>query len=295
MCGDFIYTGINLVTMMVVEVKGGIIYFMTMGIFQHSPYPLNMIMGCLWLMAMYVTILTLGMQFIYRYYALCKTALTPAWFIFYYCIGLSVCFCDGFVGLFIADGNTEYYTNLIKEHPMYTNDTPGYMVIDPANLPALLHTMMSQCIVVSTYVVIFYTGGKINQKLNEASGSMSASTKDAQKQLNRVMILQAFYPAVIAALPIIVATVLAQFKFDTLWCGFYLAPSISLIPIANSVTILFVIPSFRRRIVNYAAWKINKVATTVTWKPYSTTQSKFYSNEENEESNTQKSNYEHLI
>ncbi|CAD5233503.1 unnamed protein product [Bursaphelenchus xylophilus] len=249
MMGDLIYTGLNFITMMTVEVKGGKLVFLTMGLFEHYGYPYNLIMGCLWLAGMYTTILTLGMQFIYRYFALCRNGLTPWEFGSIYCVGLIICLCDGFVGFFIFDGISLEATKLLQEHPMYKEDTPGYAILDPTKPAALAHTFCSQLIIVFVYVVIYFTGKRISRKLNDAAGDMSSSTKDAQKQLNRVMILQAAYPGLIVALPIVIATVLAQFRFDVLWCGMYLAPSISLIPIANSVTILFFIPSFRRRIL----------------------------------------------
>ncbi|CAD5233502.1 unnamed protein product [Bursaphelenchus xylophilus] len=289
MCGDFIYTGINFITMMTVEVMGGKLVFLNMGPFEHYGHPFNMIMGCLWLGGMYTTILTLGMQFIYRYYALCKEPLPPTKFAMIYMVGLCVCFADSFSGFFIFESISEENTKMVQQHPMYSNDTPGYMIDDPSKLAQSIHTFCSQMIVVWVYAVIYYTGKRIGQKLKEADGVMTTSTRDAQKQLNRVMILQAAYPAVIVALPIIMATILAQLQFNMRWCGMYLVPSISLIPIANSLTILFLIPSFRRRILG--SFK-NRIFVRSVSKPFPTEQSNvFKTNTESDNHDT----FEHLV
>ncbi|CAD5230685.1 unnamed protein product [Bursaphelenchus okinawaensis] len=285
--GDIFYATSNLVAMTVVEVKSGLMFFLTLGPFSHSPYPANFIMTSIFLTSLYIVIITLGMQFLYRYYALCKTSMKLSKFLTIYSIGILYCLCDGFIVCLIFSGESEEHTMLIKEHPMYMFDTPTYIVLDPQKPLPLFHTMVTQLIVFAVYVLIFYTGRQINQRLNEASTSMSDRTKDAQRQLNRVMVLQAAYPAVIVGLPVLVATICTQLQLNILWSGLYLVPSVSVIPIANSLTIMLVIPTFRRRIAaglcrrGYVDNGISKGATS---EPYSAADTNHGNNDNNENS-----------
>ncbi|CAD5233499.1 unnamed protein product [Bursaphelenchus xylophilus] len=250
MFADIIYVLANMTSMMVVEVKGGLMYFLTLGPFSHGSNLTGKVMGSLSLTVLYMVIATLGIQFIYRYYALCKTPLTLTQFSLIYLAVTVYCVIDAAIGGFIFDGEDVERTRMIQEHPMYMHDTPTYMIVDPKNPIHSVHVVFSQLIVVVVYVVVIYTSRKINEKLKEASAGMSKPTRDAQRQLNRVMVLQATYPAIIVGCPVIVATVFAQLHLDVLWCGLYLAPSVSLIPIANALTMILVIPTFRRRLLN---------------------------------------------
>ncbi|CAD5233505.1 unnamed protein product [Bursaphelenchus xylophilus] len=215
--GDMIYTALNFVTMMIVEIRAGKMYFITTGPYIHSTYPNNMLMCALWLTGMYVTIMTIMVQFVYRYYALCKNGLSVAKFALLYCLGMTWCVGQGFASF--------------------------------ANLGPILHFCCSQISIVVLYVIIVTTGRRIQKVLNSDTLNMSTNTKDAQKKLNKVMALQATYPGLIVGLPVLLATIMAQLKMDVSWSGMYIAPSISAIPIINAITVLLVIPSFRKRIM----------------------------------------------
>ncbi|CAD5233501.1 unnamed protein product [Bursaphelenchus xylophilus] len=262
MFADIVYVSTNLTSMMVVEVKGGLMYFITLGPFSHYPNPAGKVMGALFLTGLYMVIATLGMQFVYRYYALCKTPLTLTQFSLIYLVVTVYCVSDAAIGGFIFDGEDVERTRMIQEHPMYTHNTPTYMIVDPRKPSHSVHLVFSQLIVVVVYVVVIYTSRKINEKLKKASETMSSSTRDAQRQLNRVMILQATYPAIIVGCPVLMATGFTQLHLDILWCGLYLVPSVSLIPIANSVTMILVIPAFRKRLLSCLSLRKVKVKSS---------------------------------
>uniref|UniRef100_A0A1I7SHD7 7TM_GPCR_Srx domain-containing protein n=2 Tax=Bursaphelenchus xylophilus TaxID=6326 RepID=A0A1I7SHD7_BURXY len=233
----------------VVEVKGGVSFFITLGPFEHTGYPYNFLMASLFLGALYTTVFTLGMQFVYRYFALCRNPLTVAEFAGMYFSGVFSMFAIALLSFFAFRDMSEEDTELLKGHPAYTYDTPIYMAVDPGSVHSRLHIAFSQSTVICVYAVIIYTGRKINAKLRDVSTDMSESTRAAHKQLNKVMIIQASYPAVVLGLPILVATLCIQLRVDVLWAGLYLVPSASLIPMANAITVMLVIPSFRNRLL----------------------------------------------
>ncbi|CAD5233498.1 unnamed protein product [Bursaphelenchus xylophilus] len=168
MFADIVYVLSNMIAMTVVEVKGGLMYWLTLGPFSHGPNPTGKVMGALSMTILYMVIATLGMQFIYRYYALCKTPLTLTQFSIFYLAVTVYCIIDAAIGGFIFDGESVEATRMIQEHPMYMYDTPTYMIVDPRKPIHSVHLVFSQLIVVVVYVVVIYTSRKINEKLKEA-------------------------------------------------------------------------------------------------------------------------------
>ncbi|CAD5233506.1 unnamed protein product [Bursaphelenchus xylophilus] len=256
--GDLIYTSLNLLTMTIVEIRAGMMYFITTGPYIHSTYPNNMLMCALWLTGMYFTIMTIMVQFVYRYYTLCKSGLSVTRSVLIYCLGMTWCIGQGFAAFLCFEPATERNTIILQGHPLYSFDTPTFVTGDTANLGPILHFACSQISVVVLYVIIVTTGKRIHKALNSDTLNMSKNTKNAQKKLNKVMVLQATYPGLIVGLPVVLATAMAQLKMDASWSGMYFAPSISTIPIINAFTVLLVIPSFRRRILG------SKVSTALT-------------------------------
>ncbi|CAD5233497.1 unnamed protein product [Bursaphelenchus xylophilus] len=259
---DIIYAAANVISMMVVEVKGGLLYFITLGPFSHSGYPYNFLMCSIYLAGLYMVFFSIGLQFIYRYFALCRSHLTIFQFSMLFVATTAYCALEAFTGFLVFDGETPEGTELIREHPMYMHDTPTYIIVDPRKPAAKLHILSTQLNVIFMYIVIFYTGRKINSKLREASKSMSQSTKNAQRQLTRVMVLQAVYPTIIICIPTMVATVFTQLRMDAAWAGLYMVPCATLVPFVNSVTLLLVIPSFRRRFFGSLPFRKSQVGQT---------------------------------
>ncbi|CAD5220340.1 unnamed protein product [Bursaphelenchus okinawaensis] len=247
--GDIFYTVTNFISMMIVEIRGGKMFFMTVGYFSNSPYPYNALMTSLWLTGMYVTIMTVMVQFVFRYYTLSKHGMTILQLMGVYSLGMTWALSQGFAAFICFDDVSPADTKIIRTHPMYAKDTPQYMSGDTSNFGAIAHFMCSQVSILVMYCIIIFTGRRIYKLLN-TDVEMSQNTRNAQKKLNMVMTLQATYPGLIVGLPVVVATGLAEAKYDIEWGGIYFVTSISCIPIINSLTVLVVIPSFRRRILS---------------------------------------------
>ncbi|CAD5230701.1 unnamed protein product [Bursaphelenchus okinawaensis] len=247
--GDIVYALFNLASMVVIEVKRGKMFVMINGPFRHSLYPIPHLLMSLYMMGMFAIIMTIMVQFIYRYYALCKRPMTMTEFVGLYAVGWIWALIEGFSGFVIFDVATDENTAIIEKHPLYAYDTPVYITGDVSvNTCILIQAFFSELAIVSMYVVIIITGRRIHAKLNSNSLNMSKSTKEAQNKLNRVMALQAIYPGVIIGIPICMASVAVQFKMDMPWAGYYIVTSISSMPVINAITVLVGIPSFRRRI-----------------------------------------------
>uniref|UniRef100_A0A1I7SHX1 G protein-coupled receptor n=2 Tax=Bursaphelenchus xylophilus TaxID=6326 RepID=A0A1I7SHX1_BURXY len=240
----------------IVEIRAGKMWFITTGPFIHSGYPYNMLMSSLYLSGMYVTIMTIMVQFVYRYEVLCKNTTSMKKFFKLYALGIIWSVVQGFLTWPCFDPPSEEDTAILKSHPMYTFDTPTYVNGDVKNLSTMIHFTSSQVVIILLYVVVVITGRRIHKVLNSEQVKMSKNTRDAQSKLTTVMLLQATYPGIIVGTPVFIGCGMAQMKMDVLWSGMYFVTSISFIPIANALTVLLVIPSFRRRIFRKTGRKL---------------------------------------
>ncbi|CAD5220420.1 unnamed protein product [Bursaphelenchus okinawaensis] len=132
---------------------------------------------------------------------------------------------------------------------MYAVDTPEYMVGNGDNLEVVAHFFGTQVINVVAYIVIFIVHHRITRHLKDQGAKLSSSSAYSQRRLSLVMKLQAIYPGLVFGIPCFFATTMTQLKMDVGWSGLYIATSISLLPVVNSLTMLFVIPSFRGRLL----------------------------------------------
>ncbi|CAD5220790.1 unnamed protein product [Bursaphelenchus okinawaensis] len=174
--------------MLKVEIKSGQMYLITLGIFEHMDRPYNKIAGCLYISALYVLILTLAIQFLYRYYALCDTCLTlPKLFVLYFG-GILLCFLEGFAGMLLFRDMNDEDTMKIREHPMYTDGDVGYMTVDTNEIGAIYHTIMTQFFMILVYGIVYYTNKKI--KAHYQNANFDGRTKRAHQRLSRLMIIQ---------------------------------------------------------------------------------------------------------
>ncbi|CAD5208491.1 unnamed protein product [Bursaphelenchus xylophilus] len=134
-------------------------------------------------------------------------------------------------------------------HVVYTNSTKTIL---------LLRTLLHKGPIVVFYIMLAYFGLRIVRVM--AKSSVVSSTAKAQRHVVRVIVLQAIYPAILNVLPIFLVAFLNLFGVTSPLAPYFAAASFQLMPILNTLTIVFLIPSYRRAAIS----TIRPIASTTT-------------------------------
>lgn len=97
----------------------------------------------------------------------------------------------------------------------------------------------AQIIMCATYSMIIYSGYKIHKFLTYSKQMMSKHTISVQNQLTKIMLLQAIYPAIDLVIPVSICCLGAMFNLTIPYIGIFLGTTMSLVPILNSLIILW--------------------------------------------------------
>lgn len=113
------------------DVRFGLMYFVNTGLFENVPNPYAIILISLWLSGVYVTIINVLMQFLYRYNIMCmKRKLSNYEFLAIYCVAIIYSFTHGFAAMVCFDQMNDDYTKVLQTHPMYHFNTLSYTAGD---------------------------------------------------------------------------------------------------------------------------------------------------------------------
>uniref|UniRef100_A0A1I7RK02 N-acetyltransferase domain-containing protein n=1 Tax=Bursaphelenchus xylophilus TaxID=6326 RepID=A0A1I7RK02_BURXY len=244
---DLIYSLTDLITMETVDLHGGILYM-----FPANPYfPTNIISArwasSFWIFALYMTIMALPMQFMYRYGLLCRDKpFTAKHLAGTFGSSLVYLAIHCYIFKFTFKSPSPFYTKILAENPIYTNDMPSdYIAGDARELNAMfVHFADCNLIIIVCYGAVFWFGYQISQTLKRTMGSLSKQTAAAQKHITRIMALQALYPLISLVIPTgaIALYPLIASPRQMIQLGFFGCISMNLIPILNPLSVLLVIP-----------------------------------------------------
>ncbi|CAD5235290.1 unnamed protein product [Bursaphelenchus xylophilus] len=201
---DLIYSLTDLITMETVDLHGGILYM-----FPANPYfPTNIISArwasSFWIFALYMTIMALPMQFMYRYGLLCRDKpFTAKHLAGTFGSSLVYLAIHCYIFKFTFKSPSPFYTKILAENPIYTNDMPSdYIAGDARELNAMfVHFADCNLIIIVCYGAVFWFGYQISQTLKRTMGSLSKQTAAAQKHITRIMALQQAMVQIRQALP----------------------------------------------------------------------------------------------
>ncbi|CAD5214299.1 unnamed protein product [Bursaphelenchus xylophilus] len=188
-----------------------------------------------------------AIHFYYRYRLLCKGDMwSKQRYLTAYGMALAVIFV--IATLFCASGNLANERSRqeliaisgggypVHPHVFVTLDDPTFM------LCALL------CLLgyVGEYGLIIFCGQRIIRQAREGISSATASTQKAQKHLITVMILQAVYPLILYFSPIVYVTAMLAMGVQFRNSGYLTAVSLQLLSPLNAISVLTLIPAYRR-------------------------------------------------
>ncbi|CAD5228574.1 unnamed protein product [Bursaphelenchus okinawaensis] len=253
---DLIYSVTDLITMETVDLHGAILYM-----FPANPYfPTNIISArwcsSFWIFALYMTIMALPMQFMYRYgLVCCDKPFTNRQLAGTYGVSLLYLLVHCYIFKFTFKAPSKEYTKILAENPIYTNDMPSdYIAGDAHELNAMFaHFANCDLIIMAAYGAVFYFGYQISKTLKRTMGNLSRETAAAQRHITRIMVLQALYPLISLVIPTgaIALYPLIATPGVMIQLGFFGCISMNLIPVLNPLSVLLVIPMYRQAIIDF--------------------------------------------
>ncbi|CAD5233460.1 unnamed protein product [Bursaphelenchus xylophilus] len=266
-CGvDLIFSSINLMTETVAEVQDGNLFLLSTSFLGDVPQPYAAMITFTWLWSLLLTVVTVPIQFLYRYSQLClrNPITTKQYFLIY----------GGFIlalVLHCAAGNLVFETNplvlrkyehLMRRNPMFEKRMPVFTLGVKDSPIQALHMLNCMVIVITAYSIVIYCAVKTLRHLKHTAKSLSKSTLAAQKQLTIIMFVQATNPLFMLNFPICLACVLTLLNLNVNGISYFMAPVVAFIPILNPLCVILVIPSFRRFVFCQKRGKNKRVGST---------------------------------
>ncbi|CAD5208394.1 unnamed protein product [Bursaphelenchus xylophilus] len=123
---------------------------------------------------------------------------------------------------------------IIPRHCVYALSTPQFIVSASCNL----------IMRVAHYAILLYFGRKIVMKMKEVSFNLK--TENAQRYVVNVMVLQALYPLIVFFVPLAIHSSFIMAGVNLGFLPYLLSAIPQLLPAMNAITIMTLIPSYRR-------------------------------------------------
>ncbi|KAI1694053.1 serpentine type 7TM GPCR chemoreceptor str domain-containing protein [Ditylenchus destructor] len=251
---DLVFGATRMTFAQTVVIRGRI-YMMLGGFLDHLPLTWLTILVLLTLYLLFLHVLVMPLQFLFRYLIVCRNRMLKNYQI--YATVLVLCLvmlleCTLF-GIAFVENNAhlkDKYNDLVND-PIFSDDVPTYIVLDEKKHTLLAYVLLSSLliIVISSYFLIVYTAIQTLRHLKSARPSMSEQTRKMHDNLTRLLIFQASSPLVLVCIPeilfILAGTLIPN---DTMPSGFGLILSMmmSTIPLANSLSTIVIIPNYRK-------------------------------------------------
>uniref|UniRef100_A0A1I7RWQ3 G_PROTEIN_RECEP_F1_2 domain-containing protein n=1 Tax=Bursaphelenchus xylophilus TaxID=6326 RepID=A0A1I7RWQ3_BURXY len=209
-CGvDLIFITVSMVTRSVCDVQDGIFFILSTGPLGEIPQPYAAMISVVWSGAFMLTVVTVPIQFLYRYSQLClKNQITTRQYVLIYGGFISALVVHLVVGfhIYVTDPTAlKEYEHLLRRNPMFREHVPVFTAAITISLVTQLHMLNTMLIVCVAYSVAVYCAVKTLKRLNESQDSFSKATRAAQRQFTIIMFVQAINPLVMLNIPICLA------------------------------------------------------------------------------------------
>ncbi|KAI1714904.1 serpentine type 7TM GPCR chemoreceptor str domain-containing protein [Ditylenchus destructor] len=139
-------------------------------------------------------------------------------------------------------------SKILAQNPYFIDNLNTFVVLSQNNSYSFCHTSFVAIIVVTSYLAVTYTAIKTLRHLKSARLSMSQQTRQMHDSFTRLLIVQAFIPLILLFLPIlllILAVTILPVEMPPEF-GIIFSTTIAIIPLANSLSIIFIVPQYRR-------------------------------------------------
>ncbi|CAD5222318.1 unnamed protein product [Bursaphelenchus xylophilus] len=212
----------------------------------------------------YFSVLILPIQFIYRYSVVssngCKFSTILK--ILACCITYLLVHCS-FLSYTYQAPNAGY-DKMLREKGIPEEDLVYVAGDKHANWWLLPHFGSCMLMVIVSYTAIIIVYIKTQKVLRRFEIHMTASTRQAQRQMTRIILLQAFYPIILLCFPSFFFAFAPIINFKSDYLGIVCVISIHLTPILNSMAVVLCVPSYRRTTWRFILLIFNRDAAKVS-------------------------------
>ncbi|CAD5233451.1 unnamed protein product [Bursaphelenchus xylophilus] len=247
---DLIFNTVNVLTRTVADVQDGNLFLLSTGPLGEIPQPYAAMITFFWVWSLLLTVVTVPMQFLYRYSMLClKNPLSLKHYVLIYggFILATALHCAAGVFVFETDPKLlKEYEPLLRKNPMFKEHLPVFTLGIKDSPKQAFHMMDVVLIAGVAYSLVVFCGIRTFQRLKETRDSLSKKTLAVQRQMTIIMAIQATNPLIMLNGPTVGACLLALFNVTFSGVSFFTTPVIACIPILNPLCVIMVIPSFRR-------------------------------------------------
>ncbi|CAD5209590.1 unnamed protein product [Bursaphelenchus okinawaensis] len=224
-------------------------------------------LSALWMMGVYSAIMNIGFQFYHRYKVVVKG--TPGtkqetYIGFAFCMGVCTVLAYTEVFSWIRSDEDPAYAKELENDAFFKGRKVAFSVSDPTKFKCLVHLVISQAFIIGVYGVVAYCYFKILSEMSDKTSKMSKITMKANKTLNRAMLIQAVFPFILIGVPYIIGLSFTFLHIKGPILAQVLTLSITLLPIANSLTLLSAIPTYRRKFFEMVGVKNTKIISSTT-------------------------------
>ncbi|CAD5222473.1 unnamed protein product [Bursaphelenchus xylophilus] len=216
-------------------------------------YPLyGLLAYCFQIFIIFLCILFVPVQFIYRYRVVTssdtslKTVLLPLLLAASY----MVVHCSFIPYTF--QRTSPKYDKLLIDNGFAQYAGRNYYVGDvEANIWLIPHLGSCNLTVSLSYVLTYFYYKRTQRYLQRFSTEVTKSTLRAQKQMGRIMMLQALYPTVVFGLPCLILATSPIIGFSSKWLGSVMVIAVHTLPTLNALSVITCVPSYLQFIYRY--------------------------------------------
>ncbi|KAI6185513.1 Serpentine receptor class delta-18 [Aphelenchoides besseyi] len=247
---DIIFNTINIVVQVVVDMKEGALVFVNGYFLENIPQPYASMLHNLWMFGLLLSVVNVPVQFLFRYLILVKNRTlnglellgvisVPTVFIAIHC------YYGATVAYLTSDEERIKMLPSLQNDPLWFNDVPIFSFGFVRNRAVQIDFCGTQGVVVISYIVIFWTGREIYNKLKSNEKIMSRATRLAQAQLTKILLIESMIP-ISTCFPITYCIFTVSYGINIPLVGLAMSTMASTIPLVNSICIIFIVPSYRQ-------------------------------------------------
>ncbi|CAD5228077.1 unnamed protein product [Bursaphelenchus xylophilus] len=196
----------------------------------------------------YVSVAILPIQFLYRLSVIQNKPYNSTKLASIFLIGCLYPFGHGVLCFFTFKEPTELYDSVFELDPVISSldYIPPYRVGDCVN-SKLMAVHMANCIVITvlSYLVIVVVYARTKVEFVRMEDKMSDQTKKVQKQMERVIFIQAVFPVFVNFIPSTALPIASLLNINYTFTGEFVA-IMHTTPLFNSFSVVLCVPSYRR-------------------------------------------------
>ncbi|CAD5228764.1 unnamed protein product [Bursaphelenchus okinawaensis] len=260
---DIMFSVTDLVTMEVVDLHGAVLYLIS----DNPNYPkdpnLAVATAAFWIFNLYLTIIVIPLQFMYRYGLVCRDQpFKPYQIVAAYAMGCVYLAIHCFIFPFTFDKRSPKYDQILAENEIYRTHTPGsYIAGDATKITMALHFFNCDLMILISYAFTISFGVAIWKKLNKTIGNLNKEAANAQRYITMIMIMQATYPLIALVIPtgMIAVYPLISKPGESSQFGLVGVCMMNLIPVLNPLAVIINVPMYKNALISMVCGKHSKL------------------------------------